>query len=188
MSKLEIVSSRHDDLSRWGSRTFSLPELIPEVRELGLVGPLVNPESLPVSHRITHNIHITGQCKKRERNEKSACIVQFLNCNCIFPEGSSPLLLFLLFFVFLLLESGNLAPLGSPFPGATPQGGLVGASGDQGRRRLAHNHFILMSFQWLFSVFSFTLLFCNILVHNHLILMYFQKILSILFFLVTITF
>ena len=61
MSKLEIVSSRHDDLSRWGSRTFSLPELIPEVRELGLVGPLVNPESLPinralVSQRIAHNI------------------------------------------------------------------------------------------------------------------------------------
>ena len=128
------------------------------------------------------------QKKGREMKKVPACFVQFLNCNCIFPEGSSPLLLFLLFFVFLLLESGNLAPSGSPFPGATPQGGLVGASGDQGRRRLAHNHFILMSFQWLFSIFSFTLLFCNILVHNHLILMYLQTILSILFFLVTITF
>ena len=160
MSKLKIVSSRYQHQPSWGSRTLSAPELIPEVSELGLVGPqlglvgpLVNPESLPVSHRITHNIHITGQCKKRERNEKSACIVQFLNCNCIFPEGSSPLLLF---FVFLLLESGNLAPSGSPFPGATPQGGLVGASGDQGRRRLAHNHFISMSFQWHFHSFLYT--------------------------------
>ena len=58
MSKLEIVSSSHDNQSSWGSRTLSVPELIPEVSELGLVGPLVNPQSLPV-HRALVTKHIT---------------------------------------------------------------------------------------------------------------------------------
>ena len=163
MSKLEVVSSRHDDLSRWGSRTFSLPELIPEVRELGLV----NPESLPVSHRITHNIHITGQCKKRERNEKSACIVQFLNCNCIFPEGSSPVLLFfLLHFFFLNLETWLLR--GLLFLARLRREaswGLRGTKAGGGWR-------IIISFPCLFNgifILSCTLFVHLTLVHNYLI-------------------
>ena len=74
MSKLEIVSSSHDDQSSWGSRTLSVPELIPEVSELGLVGPLVNPQSTSVnralvSQRIIHNILLIN-AKNRDKNEK----------------------------------------------------------------------------------------------------------------------
>ena len=146
-----------------------------------------------------------------------ACFVQFLNCNCIFPEGSSPLLVFFVFFCFfffLNLETWLL--WGLLFLARLRREaswGLRGTKAGGGWRIIIsfpclfndvfhtflllfssalylriYNYFILMSFQWLFSIFSFTLLFCNILVHNHLILMYFQKILSILFFLVTITF
>ena len=68
ISKLEIVSSSHDDQSSWGSLTLSAPELIPEVSELGLVGPLVNPQSLPVdralvSQRIILNILLVNAKK-----------------------------------------------------------------------------------------------------------------------------
>ena len=54
------------------------------------------------------------QKKGREMKKVPACFVQFLNCNCIFPEGSSPLLLFLaffLFFFFLNLETWLLRGL-----------------------------------------------------------------------------
>ena len=114
MSKLEIVSSRHDDLSRWGSRTFSLPELIPEVRELGLVGPLVNPESLPVSHRITHNIHITGQCKKKGREMKKVPALFSSWIAIASSRRGAPLFwffCFFLFFFFLNLETWLLRGL-----------------------------------------------------------------------------
>ena len=109
MSKLEIVSSRHDDLSRWGSRTFSLPELIPEVRELGLVGPLVNPESLPVSHRITHNRHITGQCKKKGEKWKNCLHCSVPKLQLHLPGGELPSFAF--FFSFLNLETWLLRGL-----------------------------------------------------------------------------
>ena len=73
-AKLEIVSSRHDDQSNWESRTLPAPELIPEVSELGLVGPLVNPQSTSVnralvSQRIIHNILLIN-AKNRDKNEK----------------------------------------------------------------------------------------------------------------------
>ena len=188
MSKLEIVSSRHDDLSRWGSRTFSLPELIPEVRELGLVGPLVNPESLPVSHRITHNIHITGQCKKKGREMKKVPALFSSWIAIASSRRGAPLFCFFcffLFFFFLNLETWLLR--GLLFLARLRREaswGLRGTKAGGGWR-------IIISFPCLFNdifILSFTFLFCNILVHNRLILMYFQKILSILFFLVTITF
>ena len=91
MSNCPITSSRHDDQSSWGSRTLSAPELIPEVSELGLVGPLVNPESTPVdralvSQGIIHNILLVN-VKKKDKNEeeKSVCIEQFLNCRGELP-------------------------------------------------------------------------------------------------------